>query len=285
MRGSPHSDQDEATRKLPSGLLVAFAGLLVLTPTTAAAAEPAVPGRQLHVTTYNIHHAAGTDGVLDLERIAQVIKNSGADVVGLQEVDKHWSARSNWVDQPAWLASRLQMHVAYAANLDLPPVNPDEPRRQYGTAVLSRYPIKDFGNTLLPLNPGGEQRGLAVASIKVRGRELRFANTHLTSDNNAERLDQAQKVVELLGGSNQPTVLVGDLNARPEALEIKALTAIWRDTWTEVGVGPGYTLEAYNPMARIDYLLHTPTLRPISAEVLTTNASDHLPVTATFTLR
>ncbi|MDX6249308.1 MAG: hypothetical protein QOF10_2668 [Kribbellaceae bacterium] len=285
MRGSPHSDQDEATRKLPSGLLVAFAGLLVLTPTTAAAAETAVPGRQLHVTTYNIHHGAGTDGVLDLERIAQVIEKSGADVVGLQEVDKHWSARSNWVDQPAWLARRLHLHVAYAANLDLPPVNPGEPRRQYGTAVLSRYPIKDFDNTLLPLYPGGEQRGLAVASIKVRGRDLRFANTHLTSDNNAERLDQAQKVIEFLGGSNQPTVLVGDLNARPETRELKTLTAIWRDTWTAVGVGPGYTVEADNSTARIDYLLHTPTLRPTSAKVLTTNASDHLPVTATFSLR
>jgi endonuclease/exonuclease/phosphatase family metal-dependent hydrolase len=285
VRGSPHSDQDEATRKLPSGLLVAFAGLLVLTPTTAAAAEHAVPSRQLHVTTYNIHHGAGTDGVLDLERIAQVIEKSGADVVGLQEVDKHWSARSNWVDQPAWFGRRLHLHVAYAANVDLLPVNPGEQRRQYGTAVLSRYPIEDFGNTLLPLYPGGEQRGLAVASIKVWGRDLRFANTHLTSDNNAERLDQAKKVVEFLGGSNRPTVLVGDLNARPETPEIKTLTATWRDTWTEVGVGPGYTVEADNPMARIDYLLYAPTLRPMSAKVLTTNASDHLPVAATFTLR
>ena len=89
-----------------------------------------------------------------------LFEQSGADVIGLQEVDRHWDVRSNWVDQPAWFAQRLKMHYAYAANLDLPPVNPGEPNRQYGTAILSRYPIKAFNNTLLPKYPAGEHRGL-----------------------------------------------------------------------------------------------------------------------------
>ena len=273
-------------RKLPTRLLATFAGLLMVLP-TAAAANPGPdnkPGRALKVITYNIHHAQGTDGVLDLERVAQVIQKSGAEVVGLQEVDKHWSERSNWVDQPAWLASRLKMHYAYAANLDLPPLNPGEPRRQYGTAVLSKYPIKNFKNTLLPLYPTGEQRGLAVATIKVRGVELRFANTHLTSNNNAERLEQSKKVVELLAGSKTLTMLVGDLNAIPTAPEITTLTAVWDDTWPQVGVGPGYTIEADNPTKRIDFILHSAKIRPTSAQVLTTNASDHLPLTASYVL-
>jgi endonuclease/exonuclease/phosphatase family metal-dependent hydrolase len=274
-------------RKLSRRLLVALAGVLVLTPTVASA-EPApsgLPGRPLNVLTYNIHHGAGTDGVVDLERIAQVIEKSDADVIGLQEVDRHWSERSGWVDQATWFAKRLKLHVAYAANLDLDPLNPGEPRRQYGTAVLSRYPIRDFQNTYLPKYPGQEQRGLAVATIKVRGETLRFANTHLTHNNNAERLEQANKVVELLAGSTRPTLLVGDLNARPDTPEMKTLTAKWNDTWTEVGVGPGYTIEATNPTARIDYILHTPTLRPKSAAVLSTLASDHLPVLASFSVR
>ena len=276
-------------RRLPKRLLVTFAGMLMLLPTAAAAGpghdDADHPGRPLKVMTYNIHHGAGTDGVLDLERIARVIDGSGADVVGLQEVDNHWSERSNSEDQAAWFARRLRMHHAFAANLDLAPLNPGEPRRQYGTAVLSKTPIRDFENTLLPLYPTGEQRGLAVATIKVRGQNVRFANTHLTSNNNAERLQQATTIVELLAGSRMPTLLVGDLNATPEKPEITTLTAVWRDTWAEVGVGTGYTIEADNPTARIDFILHTPTLRPTAAEVITTNGSDHLPVTATFTLR
>jgi endonuclease/exonuclease/phosphatase family metal-dependent hydrolase len=270
-------------RILPKSLIAAVAGLLMVLP-TAAAAGPRGDDRTLTVITYNIHHGAGVDGVLDLERIATVIEKSGASVVGLQEVDNHWDARSNWVDQAAWLARRLKMHYRYAPNLDLPPVNAGEPRRQYGTAVLSRFPIKDFHNTLLPKAPAGEQRGLAVATLKVRGRELRFANTHLTHNNNAERLQQAQKVVELLGGSKQPTLLVGDLNAAATTPEIKTLTSVWRDTWPQVGSGPGNTIEASNPTARIDYQLHSAALRPTSASVPVTLASDHLPVVATYTL-
>ncbi|MFI5730117.1 endonuclease/exonuclease/phosphatase family protein [Kribbella sp. NPDC051587] len=267
------------------GLVVLVALLMVIPTMAAAQPDRGRPGRDVTVMTYNIHHGAGIDGVLDLERIAALIEQSGADVVGLQEVDRHWSERSNWVDQPAWFAKRLKMHYGYAANLDLPPLNPGEPRRQYGTAILSKYPIKDFTNTLLPLYPTGEQRGLAVATVKIRGAELRFANTHLTSNNNAERLEQAKKVVELLGESRKATLLVGDLNARPDAPEIKTLTAVLDDTWAEVGVGPGYTIEADNPTARIDYQLHSSQLVPLKAAVPVSLASDHLPVVASFTLR
>jgi endonuclease/exonuclease/phosphatase family metal-dependent hydrolase len=264
-------------RKLPTRVLATFAGLLMVLPTAADATSRGSdrPGQPVRVLTYNIHHGAGTDGVLDLERIAKVIEDSGADLVGLQEVD----------NQPAWFAARLKMHYAYAANLDLPPLHPGEPRRQYGTAVLSKNPIKDFKNTLLPLYPAGEQRGLSVAAIKIRGVYLRLANTHLTSSNNAERLEQAKKVVELLDDSLLATILVGDLNARPTAPMLGTLTKVWRDTWTEVGVGPGYTIEADNPTGRIDYLLHSRKVEPLSSAVITTNGSDHLPVVATFTLR
>jgi endonuclease/exonuclease/phosphatase family metal-dependent hydrolase len=254
---------------------------------TSAAATPwhdNQPDRPLNVLTYNIHHGQGIDGVFDLERVAATIDESGADLVGLQEVDKHWSARSDWEDQPAWFAWRLGVHVAYAANLDLPPLNPGEPRRQYGNAILSRFPIKDFHNTLLPKYPRHEQRGLLEATIEVRGNDLRFADTHLTANNNVERLDQAERVVELLGASEQPTVLVGDLNARPETPAIARLTAHWRDSWTEVGIGPGYTVTADNLTARIDYVLHGDHLLARAAAVISTHGSDHLPVFAQLSL-
>ena len=95
---------------------------------------------QLTVASFNIHHGAGTDDRLDLERVAAEIKRTGAAVVGLQEVDRFWSERSAFVDQAQWLADRLGMHVVYGANLDLDPPALDRPRRQYGTAILSVAP-------------------------------------------------------------------------------------------------------------------------------------------------
>ncbi|MDB4477222.1 hypothetical protein N9018_03350, partial [Rhodopirellula sp.] len=57
----------------------------------------------LRVLSYNIHHAAGTDGKLDLQRIANVIQSVDPDVISLQEVDR-LARRSGSVDQPSELA-------------------------------------------------------------------------------------------------------------------------------------------------------------------------------------
>ena len=256
--------------------LTAAAGLILI----PATAEATVQVRELAVLTYNMHHAQGVDGVLNLERVAQVIESSGAEVVALQEVDKFFDPRSNWVDQPAWLAERLGMNVTFAANLDWDPPAPDKPRRQYGTAVLSTHPIVDSRNTFLPLYPGQEQRSLLEVTLDVGGSPVRIANTHLTNDNDAERQEQATKVVELLAGATVPTVLAGDLNAIPTAAPIKTLTAVLTDSWAEAGTGAGYTHSSFLPTKRIDYLMHSAGVTTTEIRVLSTLASDHLPVVA-----
>ncbi|HTL30639.1 MAG TPA: endonuclease/exonuclease/phosphatase family protein, partial [Tepidisphaeraceae bacterium] len=58
--------------------------------------------QKITVLTYNIHHGAGTDGKYDLQRLADVIKKSGADLVALQEVDRNTNRTKD--DQPAELA-------------------------------------------------------------------------------------------------------------------------------------------------------------------------------------
>jgi endonuclease/exonuclease/phosphatase family metal-dependent hydrolase len=247
--------------------------LAVLAGTTLAVTAPAAaaPVRPLTVLSFNIHHAAGEDGVYDLARLAGEIRRTGADVVGLQEVDRHYGARSGWADQPAELAGLLGMHVVYGANLDLEPPSAGAPRRQYGTAILSRYPVLEWRNTLLPKGkPAEEQRGLLVAVINVRGVKVRVMTTHLQHDNAAARLLQAEVVAGAVVASTEPVVLTGDLNAVPTAPEVTTLTAHLRDG------GNAFTYPAPVPTARIDYVL-TNRL-PVSSTVLPTEASDHRPV-------
>ena len=123
---------------------------LLAAPAAGASSDPAV-----RVATFNIHHGAGTDDRLDLERAARTIEATGAEVIGLQEVDNHWGERSAFADQAAELGRRLDMHVAYGANLDLD----GEPRRQYGTAMLSKWRIRDARNTLLPGHGAASNEG------------------------------------------------------------------------------------------------------------------------------
>jgi len=69
----------------------------------AACGGPAAAEGTLRILSYNIHHGRGTDGVVDLERIATVIRGCDADVALLQEVDDQ-TVRTGHVDQPAELA-------------------------------------------------------------------------------------------------------------------------------------------------------------------------------------
>lgn len=267
-----------ASRALCVVLTAIAAFGLAASPAQANDVGSAHPDRPLRIMTFNIHHAAGTDGVLDLSRIARIIRDNHAEVVGLQEVDRHWSDRSEFVDQATALARALRMHVVYGANLDLAPLDPGQPRRQYGTAILSRYPIVDSRNTYLPNAPGKEQRGLLHARVVVRGVGFNVYNTHLQHDSQPLRIEQSAAIRALIGGRSGPSVLMGDLNATPEAPEITHLTEILVDTWEKVGVGPGYTYDATNPTKRIDYVLSSPDIAIGHAAVVTTNASDHLPV-------
>jgi endonuclease/exonuclease/phosphatase family metal-dependent hydrolase len=262
------------------GLGTVTAALVVLS--SPAHAAPAAHDRAVRVMSWNIHHGRGIDDRLDLDRIADEVAASGADIVGLQEVDRHWGGRSEFADQAAELGHRLHMNVVFGANLDLAPLQPGQPRRQYGTAILSDPPIQHWHNTLLPRTGNREQRGLLEALVTVRGRPLRFFTTHLQYDSQQERIAQVAAVRRVIGVPEESVVLTGDLNARPGTPEIDAITEDLVDAWVEAGVGDGSTLRGGD--ARLDYVLHSTDVVARAAAVLSTDASDHLPVTADLVL-
>jgi endonuclease/exonuclease/phosphatase family metal-dependent hydrolase len=273
-----------STKTLAAALLAPVAALLLLLALASfgseADARPKAPDRGFTAMAFNIHHGVGVDGRLDLDRTAGVIRAADAEVVGLQEVDNGWFERSAFQDQARELADRLGMHYVYAANLDREPLEPGGKRRQYGTAILSEYPILESENTLLPRPEGGEQRGLLEALINVRGVPVRVYNTHLQHNSAAERTAQVAAIMSHVGESEEPTLLVGDLNARPDAPEMQPLYTRFEDAWVEGGEGPGYTYPAEAPDRRIDYVLVSPDVSVREAHVPRTLASDHLPVVA-----
>ena len=95
-----------ATNLAPAGL----AGLLLLLPVvlwltwSAPEAVPPPAGNQtVRVTNYNLHNGFNTDGRLNMESLAQVIEESGADIISLQEVARGWVIYGS-VDMMQWLS-------------------------------------------------------------------------------------------------------------------------------------------------------------------------------------
>lgn len=229
------------------------------------------------MATYNIHHGVGLGGRLDLDRTARAIAATGATLVGLQEVDRHFGERSGFADQAAELAGRLGLEPVFGADIDRAPPAAGAPRRQYGNAILSAYPVLSWRNTLLPRPAGTEQRGLLEAVVEVDGGPLTVFTTHLQNDSSPARREQAGEIARIVRGTAGPAVLTGDLNARPEAPEVRTLTAVLVDAWAAAGRGRGDTFSALFPRARVDYVLSTPDLVAQRPAVVRAWASDHRP--------
>lgn len=278
---------------------------LVLSVSMPAAAQgnatPSPKGKEvsIKVMSYNIAHGRGQDSVVDLQRIADVIRDSGADIIGLQEVDNHWSSRSDYVDQAKWLAENLGMFYVYGANLDRDPLEEGEPRRQYGNAILSKYPILHHENHHLTVVeiPGAnnEQRGLLEAVINVKGNHLRFYSTHLGLKDE-ERMISAEEVIEIADSSAKNNIIVGDFNARPYYPEMNRFTERFHDVFAEFDMDDAYTFPApyvdpitgeviKEPLQRIDYILADKNLEITGVEKIESSASDHVPIVSTFNLK
>ncbi|MFW3385925.1 UNVERIFIED_CONTAM: endonuclease/exonuclease/phosphatase family protein [Kocuria sp. CPCC 205274] len=269
--------------------LLVTAGALGASPAAAAPGHGPDRSTDLRVMSFNIHHGADGDDVLDLERTAAVIEASGAEVIGLQEVDDAWSSRSDFEDQAARLAELLDMHYVYGANLDAAPAEGRTENSRYGNAILSEHPIIDSENHLLTsieyAEQPTEQRGLLEAVINVKGHHVGFYSTHLDHQRAEQRELQAREILQITGESSRPAVVVGDLNAEPDAPELQGLFGVFTDVFAALGQDDAYTFTpdgapVEDAGLRIDYVLVSEDVRPRAAHVVRTSASDHLPIVA-----
>jgi endonuclease/exonuclease/phosphatase family metal-dependent hydrolase len=236
---------------------------------------------ELRVMSWNIQ--AGGKGI---DSIAAVIRAIDPDIIGLQEVDVHWSERSGFADQAQELASRLGLRVMFAPIYSVPSAEAAKPLREFGVAVLTRHRVVQWRNDSLTrlstqtTNPvPASMPGLLRATIDIRGRSVQVLTTHLDyRADPAVRQKQVAEVLRYLTGSQMPSIVVGDMNAAPDAPELSPLLASLRDAWG--GRGGGFTYPAENPTKRIDYVLTSSHFSPLSAVVVETTVSDHRPVLA-----
>lgn len=236
-------------------------------------------GPSLRVLVYNIHAGKDAKGVDNLDRVAAIVRDTKADIVLLQEVDRG-TTRSGGVDQIARLAELTSLTYAFGKTLDYQ-------GGEYGIAVLARWNI--VGDTLirLPVDPaqqraGGsyEPRGALRATIAAPRGAITVVNSHL----DASRTDfyRRQESVKLAAIGNRAVVpgglalIGGDLNAEPETPVIGVLrSAGWQDLWKQCGKGDPLTFPADKPVKRIDYLFAREGVPCRRATVLASDASDH----------
>jgi len=247
--------------------------------------QPPIPVR---LVTFNTHHGVGTDDRHDLARLATVLAAAEADLICLQEVDRHFGPRSEDVDQALLLSRALDMQLAWGPAIDEPRRDGGD-RRQYGNALLSRLPVLVSDVHRLP--GSGEPRSALQTMVELDGSSLWVTATHLTTTSAAERAEQVDALAGLHSPGMHAGVLVGDFNAAPDAPELQPLHGRFTDAWELAGEkedragwrfwhsGQGHTHPAGSPRRRIDQVWVSTGVTVVSARVLDAEgASDHLPL-------
>lgn len=275
-------------RRLGSALVAVGVGLLGLAggliPASQASVAAGPAPRELKVLNYNIHQGFDYYSAPGLQRLARVIEESKADLVGLQEIPRGANL-SGGHDLASWLRWRFPGYqVVYGPKAG----------DMFGNIIMSRYAIAAWGAERYDLvtedsiaNQASPPRGLVWATVSTEGGELLFISTHLTAyaGYDADRTAQAEALVKLWNGRAR-TIIAGDFNAGPADQAIKSLvTAGLQDLPAAKGLGTTATYPAIQPDERLDYLFGSADLEVLSVEVGGPPASDHLPVRATVRLR
>ncbi len=269
---------------LRSGLFRCFALAPLLWAYFLAAgcqSPPSGPEATFRVMSFNIHHGEGTDGKVNLARLAELILRERADIVALQEVDKG-VARTARRDLTAELAQATGLTGVFTHNFDYQ-------GGQYGNAVLTRFPIVSSTNRHYQMVRGGEQRGLQQLVLEVAGKRLGILNTHIDfRRDNTERLLSVDEIHEAAANdTGNPMIICGDFNDLPGSEVHRKMKRQFLDVWELAGEGPGLTFPSTAPVRRIDYIWmdRGAALRALRAWVPATEGSDHRPVMAEFTFR
>ena len=248
----------------------------------------------------------------------QEAKSFNADVLALQEFVFSLDSSSSFTLEK--VKKKLGYRYAVAANDRAFGVHTNIRQRNeryhpFCVAIFSNYPIirwekvqtiKEYNHTFL------------WADVLVKGDTIRIFNIHLQSMHFAkkdyafiENIDQqdmddvqtagrniirkmkmanllrsaqARDIKDEMEKSPYPVIVCGDMNDVPNSNAYQIISSDLYDAFTEKGWGIGRTFKFLSPTLRIDYVLHSKSLKVERVQVLRSPRSDHSPVLADFIL-
>jgi endonuclease/exonuclease/phosphatase family metal-dependent hydrolase len=285
-----HRDISSAARRAAAAVLIAplilvLAGSCWRLPTDAGPDAQAYTGHyapprraptdSLTVVSYNIQYGEDLPvAAADLRAIPRV---RDADIYLLQEMDAAGTDS---------LARLLGCDYVYFRAS----VSPHDDR-DFGNAVLSRWPIVAHEVFVLPHGAPltGQQRVAVAADLDVGGRQMRAVSVHLSTvlASLTDRLDQAAAAADSLLAGAVPVVVGGDFNTISVYEATRLRQALRRHGLQEARLPTGATarrtLFGLIPMRwRLDRFYYAGLEPVVTGIASTAQASDHLPIWATF---
>ncbi len=240
------------------------------------------------IVTYNVHKCRGLDRRVRPARIAEVLRETEADVIALQEVLSIEDAAARERNQARFIAEELGMayHIGENRRLD---------GGAYGNVTLSRLPLNGARNYDITWR-GRERRGALRTDVRFDAGEssvpVHVFNIHLGTAF-IERRHQARQLVgeEILNNKelHGARVVLGDFNEWTRGLASRLLAEHFRSVDIRQHLRRARTYPGVLPLLHLDHIyyddkleLKNLTLHRSRAALI---ASDHLPLVADFALK
>lgn len=247
---------------------------------------------------------------LETNKCLEYIKNSGADIVCIQEYLVWKKNKSNIMQIDPTIKKVLKAYPYYKI------VNPTSIQSEYiyGHACFSKYPI--ISARELPIDSKGN--GVTLYKLNVNGKHISLFNNHLesnkiTSEDKAlyrklfkqeestlavfddvarniqsrlgaayvKRSKQADVVAEQIKIEEKESdgvIVCGDFNDTPISYTYNTIKGNLKDAFLETGKGVGITYHENKFLFRIDFIFHSQNIKAYNFTIDKTKASDHYPV-------
>jgi endonuclease/exonuclease/phosphatase family metal-dependent hydrolase len=155
----------------------------------------------MRLLTWNIQCGKGCDGITDLARIVAVAKQmADADVFCFQEVSDNLARLDGGMDQSAQLAALLPDHLPVFRPA-IEAIDSAGRVHRFGNMTLSRLPVLQIANHLLPWPGAGATRSMRRHALEVTVQTgsgaLRVVNTHLEYHSADQREAQIARLLDL----------------------------------------------------------------------------------------
>lgn len=236
----------------------------------------------LRVMTYNIQHGhVHLSDHIDLTKTADVIRECGAEIIGLNEVRGLGKKYADYTAQVEQMAAYLGYHCYFGRSIYVRGTEP------YGNAVLSKYPIVEASVIRIPdpVEPEArrktEPRTLCRCVVEVPDGDGVRPVAVYASHFGLGKIEQEHAVSTAettLRDERLPAVLMGDFNVTPDDSVLAPLNALLNGT-DELLEGE-FSFPSDQPRIKIDYIYTTKNITPVRAEIVSVIASDHCPIWA-----
>lgn len=230
----------------------------------------------MKIMSFNTQHCLGyINGRIDFALMARVIREGGADIVGLNEMRGEGEIEG-YTDQVPTL-SRLAMleHYYFAKAIDV-----GGKKAPYGNGLLSKYPIVSADVIMIPDPEVKRTNGKYYETRCILKAKLSCGITVLVTHfglNPEEQENAVRTVLENL--EDEKCILMGDFNVRPDNPVLDPIRERLVDAATAFD-GERLSFPSDKPDRKIDYIFVSHDLSLISADIPAVIASDHRPHTA-----